>query len=202
PLPILGATMRAAKSRVPPLNDFTPKAEARRCDHPDCQAVGEFRAPRSRDRLNDYFWFCLDHVREYNKAWNYHAGLSDEEVERMIRYDTVWQRPTWPMGIHRLREARLRERAYREFGLGEDPAEARAEHKARGAEARRYRTEEEEAMAILDLDYPVDFQAIKTRYKALVKLHHPDANGGSREAEEKLKTINRAYSVLKASFAS
>lgn len=191
--------MRAAKTRIPPLDDFAAKPEPRRCDHPECAAVGEFRAPKARDRLNDYFWFCLDHVREYNKAWNYYAGMSDDEVERMIRLDTVWQRPTWPMGLNRMREDRLRERVWRDFGVGGDPgAQARAD--GQRAEARRHRTEEEEALAILDLDWPVDFQTVKARYKTLVKLHHPDANGGSREAEERLKTINRAYSVLKRSF--
>lgn len=193
--------MRAARSRIPPLYDFTPKPEPRRCDHPDCGEAGEFRAPKSRAQLNDYYWFCLDHVREYNKAWNYYAGLSDAEVEHLIRYDTVWQRPTWPMGVNHLHEARLRERVYRDFGLGKGSAERRAE----GAERPRtktFRTEEEAAMAVLDLDYPVDLQAVKARYKELVKLHHPDANGGSREAEEKLKAVNHAYSILKKSFGS
>src|SRR3546814_20080544 len=117
--------MPAAKSRIPPLHDFAPKSEARRCDHPGCPGTGEFRAPKSRDRLTDYFWFCLDHVREYNKSWNYYSGLSDNEVERMIRYDTVWQRPTWPMGVNPLRDAGLREQGSRAFVLGEAPGDFR-----------------------------------------------------------------------------
>lgn len=197
--------MRAAKSRIPPLTDFTPKPEVRRCDRPDCTAAGEFRAPKARDRLNEYFWFCLDHVREYNQAWNYHAGLSVEELERMIRMDTVWQRPSWPMGNNRHREDRLRERVWREFGdaAGQGAGfRAGAGEDRRNGEPPRRRSEEQDALAVLDLDYPVDFQSVKARYKELVKRHHPDANGGSREAEEKLKTINRAYSVLKKSFAA
>ena len=57
-------------------------------------------------------------------------------------------------------------------------------------------------MKTLEIAPPFDLKTLKARYKALVKLHHPDANGGSRDAEEKFKTINHAYSVLKAGFAS
>ena len=39
---------------------------------------------------------------------------------------------------------------------------------------------------------------VKTRYKELAKRHHPDANGGDRAAEERLKTINLAYAALRA----
>ncbi|MEK9662807.1 MAG: hypothetical protein VW644_13950, partial [Alphaproteobacteria bacterium] len=70
-------------------------ASARTCDHPECDAAGEHRAPRSRDALRSYFWFCLDHVRKYNKAWNYYADMSDTEVEAERRKDTFWHRPTW-----------------------------------------------------------------------------------------------------------
>ena len=57
---------------------------ARACDHPECAEAGLHRAPRSRDALNSYYWFCLDHVRAYNKAWNYYADMSDDEVEALL----------------------------------------------------------------------------------------------------------------------
>ena len=41
------------------------------CDSPDCQKAGQYRAPKSREHLQDYYWFCLEHVRVYNKSWNY-----------------------------------------------------------------------------------------------------------------------------------
>ena len=49
------------------------------CQHPDCDKPGVYRAPKSRKQLNEYFWFCLDHVRDYNKAWDYYAGMSETE---------------------------------------------------------------------------------------------------------------------------
>ena len=189
------------------------------CDHPGCNAVGEFRAPQARDRLRDYYWFCLDHVREYNKAWNFCSGMSEQDIDSMVRADTCWQRPTWPLGGWRAAEDRLRTHSYRFYMDGQEAATGRgreangnAKHDSDGREdpsyhrgfetRRRARTEEEKALTILDLSGPVDFATIKARYKTLVKKHHPDANGGSREAEEKLKSINRAYGTLKAAYAS
>ena len=75
-----------------------PPADGPCCDHPDCLAEGRFRAPKSRHRLNEYYWFCLDHVRDYNRSWDYYAGMAPGEIEDHIREDTVWQRPSWPMG--------------------------------------------------------------------------------------------------------
>ena len=54
-----------------------------------------------------------------------------------------------------------------------------------------------EPLATLGLSWPTTLDAVKTRYKELAKQHHPDANGGSREAEERLKTINLAYAALR-----
>src|ERR1044071_2593556 len=75
-----------------------PDSPVRACDHPGCPGGGEFRAPRSRLELDRYYWFCLEHVRAYNSAWNYYAGMSDAEIEAEIRHDTVWQRPSWRLG--------------------------------------------------------------------------------------------------------
>ena len=68
------------------------------CDHPNCTAPANHRAPKARSQLTDYYWFCLDHIREYNRSWNYCAGLTDTQVETEIRNDTVWRRPSWPLG--------------------------------------------------------------------------------------------------------
>lgn len=168
---------------------------ARRCEHPGCAGEGEFRAPRSRERLNDYLWFCLEHVRQYNKAWNFCAGLSETEIERLIRQDTVWQRPTWPLGGWRAAEDQLRERVHRLHEDGEDALGRGFRARARSGPVSAH----DQALATLGLEPAADFATIKARYRSLVKLHHPDANGGAREAEEKLKTINHAYSILKQS---
>jgi len=180
------------------------RAHVRGCDHPGCPATGEYRAPKSRDALSDYYWFCLDHVREYNRAWNYYAGLNDDEVETLVRSDTIWQRRTWPFGSWAEREARLRDAIDREFGFGGEQSGRTGERAGAAGNGRdgrkrgRPATEEERALAVLDLEAPVDFATVKARYKTLVKRHHPDANGGDRAAEERLKAINQAYGVLRA----
>jgi hypothetical protein len=173
---------------------------ARCCDMPTCDAHGEYRAPKARERLNEYFWFCLEHVREYNKAWDYYAGMSEREIESHVRSDVTWQRPTWPMGFWRTRERTMHEEAMRQYGFqdaGESPGDRRGA--GAGAKANPFRTPEEEALAELDLEPPVDFARIKARYRELAKIHHPDINGGDKTAEETLKRINRAYALLKAS---
>ena len=71
------------------------------CEAPGCRLHGEYRAPWARDRLNEYRWFCLEHVREYNKKWDYFAGLGAEQIEAHIRADTTWRRPVWPLGARR-----------------------------------------------------------------------------------------------------
>lgn len=178
-----------------------PRGATRVCDHPDCVAAGDYRAPKSRGSLNEYWWFCLDHVREYNRAWDYYAGMSTDQIEAEVRRDTTWQRPSWPMGKWAAQEKYLRDRVLHgfsfEFGqnAGKSPDEEKA-HRRHHA-----RTAEEEALAVLDLAPPVDFPAIKARYRELAKRHHPDANGGDTAAEEKLKEINLAYNTLKACYA-
>jgi hypothetical protein len=159
---------------------------------PGCGAPGEYRAPKSRSQINDYWWFCLDHVRGYNAAWDFYKGMTPGQIEAQLRADTAWQRPSWPLGhlgarldeaisgdpLHILRSAGL----HRRHGTG-TAAEAPAEMRA--------------PLATLGLSWPVTMDEVKARYKELAKRHHPDANNGDRASEERLKTINLAYSALR-----
>ena len=72
---------------------FTPKM----CDQLDCKKLGEYKAPKSRSKLNEYYFFCLQHVAAYNKSWDFYKGLSVDEIELSMRKDTVWDRPSWPL---------------------------------------------------------------------------------------------------------
>jgi hypothetical protein len=173
-------------------------AGVRLCDHAGCVAAGDFRAPRSRNQLDEYYWFCLDHVRAYNAQWNYYAGMNAAEIEAQIRQDTVWQRPTWPLGSRVGMRFGARIRDFGMFDMDDD--EASGDKRERGRQ--RPLTEQEQALAVFDLAPPFTLGGLKSRYKALVKLHHPDAHGGDKAAEERLKVINRAYSTLKASYFS
>ena len=146
-------------------------ADLRACDHPGCAATGEFRAPRSRAALNQFYWFCLDHVRAYNAAWNYYAGMSMDEIEQEIRHDTVWQRPTWPFGTRLYRYAAR----FKDSGLFGFEDEAEPGRNGNGAKHHHHpASPEARALAVFDLEPPVSLPGLKTRYKELVKLHHPD----------------------------
>jgi len=176
-----------------------PQAQARGCDEPGCQNVGEFRAPRSRDRLGtseNYLWLCLDHVRAYNAAWNYYAGMSEHEIEADLRKDTVWQRPTWPLGW-RLASGLYRDPLHIFSHEDGQPGPGADRHPRK---RKRKLSDEEKALQVFDLAIPFTLVELKRRYKTLVKLHHPDANGGDKTAEERLKVVTLAYAVLKARF--
>jgi len=174
----------------------------RPCDFKKCTAGGIYRAPLSPERLRTYLWFCLDHVREYHKAWNYCAGKSDTEIEALIREDIVGWRPTWPLGqlgssVAQMRFNQLRD----EFGLSEDNDKSKRNNNSKRRKGRRnsqkLQSAVDEALDILDLSTPVTAVAAKAKYITLVKQHHPDANGGDKAAEERLKLINQAYETLK-----
>ncbi len=164
------------------------------CEAPGCRLQGEYRAPYARDRLEQYRWFCLEHVRDYNKKWDYFAGLDASEIERHIRADTTWRRPVWPLGGRRNGGPQIHDPLglREEAGLDEKPPP-----RMDGSE--QLTPAERNAMGVLELSWPTTRADVKSRYKELVKIHHPDANGGAREAEEKLKEINVAYSTLRAS---
>jgi hypothetical protein len=179
----------------PRLADYTDPVTipSRPCDHPGCASAGDFRAPRSRSALHNFYWFCLDHVRAYNAAWNFYAGMSTAEIEAEIRHDTVWQRPSWPLGA---RVGTLYSAKWRGFGLFDLDEDAQAE----AGTPKRPRSPLEKALALFDLTPPLTLAGLKARYKELVKRHHPDVHGGDKAAEERLKDINQAYSTLKASY--
>lgn len=172
--------------------DLQANPQTRRCDHPGCGEGGEYRAPKDRNRLREYFWFCLEHIREYNKAWNYYAGMSDQDVEHDVRRATTWNRPSWPMGMRGDQVGQARWTIKDDFGVFDAEQPKRAEKKRKlppGPEAKAFET--------MGLEPPITMKELKQRYKELVKLHHPDANGGDKDAEERLKSINEAYTTLK-----
>ncbi|WP_297493167.1 J domain-containing protein [Acidocella sp.] len=164
------------------------------CDTPGCEQAGEFRAPKSRTTLRDFHWFCLEHVRAYNAAWDYYKGMAPEEIEGEIRADSSWQRPTWPLG-QQGRQAHFDEAAAAElhaFAFGTRP---------KSPPKQQAPAELHDALGIFGMAWPVTFAAVKAKYKELAKRHHPDANNGSKQSEETLKRINLAYATLRAKLA-
>ncbi len=168
--------------------------------------MGEYRAPKDRS-LTDYHKLCLEHVRAYNAQWNFHAGLTTEEMEQEIRSTATWDRPTWKMGELGAKFRTGRVHVDDPFGFAEGTAfDARAkekrEEKAQASHPKAAPpTARNKALKIFEMTAPITMEALRRRYKTLVKQHHPDANGGSVEAETRMKVINEAYQTLRAGLA-
>jgi curved DNA-binding protein CbpA len=166
--------------------------EPRRCAAEGCYGEGLYPAPKSRDALRDYLWFCLDHVRTYNKSWNYYDGLQGAALEAEIRRATTWERPSWKFATGQSSE-----------DLFEDPLGLfNFEQRNETRSGRKLTTEERKAWKTLNLAPVDDFDIVKKRYKQLVKENHPDKNGGDAYAEERLKDINLAYSLIRKSLSN
>lgn len=185
---------------MPPRRGRTPEPDPDRpkrpCDAPGCPAAGEFRAPRSRSALNEYVWFCLPHVREYNAAWDYYKGMGPAEIEANLRQDTGWQRPTWPLGRLGGSSRFSPEELADPLGILRDTP-LHAQRTRPREEKREAPPELRAALEVLGLAWPVEMPALRARYKELAKQLHPDLNGSDRAAEERLKDVNRAYSLLR-----
>jgi hypothetical protein len=168
------------------------------CDYPGCALSGEFKAPQGRDREGQFFCFCLDHVREYNATYNYFNGMSADDVAVYQRDALTGHRPTWTMGANRAAKG------FREDGDDvnvKDPLgmfRAR-EHADARSQVRRPKIGVAAVKALdqMGLDDSADKNAVKARYKELVKSLHPDANGGDRSNEGRLQDVIRAYNYLK-----
>ena len=170
------------------------------CEYPDCAKHAPHRAPRAPKDLRSYRWFCLNHVREYNRAWNFFEGWSRRDIEHFQRDDVTGHRPTWPVyGKRPLHEEMDDlENIFHNFspdwfGAKRKENSDKNERKIKRATADM---DIERASATLNLKPGFDREKLRSRYMALAKKHHPDMNGGSKKSEELLKSINLAYTYL------
>jgi hypothetical protein len=191
-----------SKNREIPLGDDAPEPLHRQCEHVDCFEAGEYRAPKARllDRGKpaDYQWFCLAHIREFNKSWNFFAGMSDEEILRYKDEDITGHRPTWKLGA-RTASPRKDFRYDDPFDFRDDmDASAEASGSTQNNGKVVVDPKEREALAILNLQPGSSLEQIKRRHKELAKKYHPDIRGGDKTAEEILKNINQAYTHLRS----
>ena len=168
------------------------------CENPDCEEVGKYRAPRSPDVLDDYLWFCKDHVREYNLKWNFFNNATQEELDAQNDSDRVWGRETKPFG-----KQTEEQRAWARLGV-DDP------HQVLGGNAtqnpgksitgtRKLPPTERRALDMLEAKDHWTKSEIRKQYKMFVKELHPDMNGGAREDEDRLQEVVWAWDQIKES---
>jgi curved DNA-binding protein CbpA len=181
--------------------------ETVQCQWPDCTNKGSHRAPKGRENAREYWQFCLDHVREYNQSYNFFSGMNAEAVARYQKDALTGHRPTWKMGANTSAKGKGAEG---DLDGAMDPFSVFAEINGRGswrpgpdasqqkkAETRKVFNAERKALQVMGLGPDATLEDVKVKYKALVKQHHPDANGGDRSTEDRLIEIIKAYNYLK-----
>lgn len=172
------------------------ETSVRVCDQDGCDKAGKFRAPKAPDVLDDYFWFCEQHVREYNLKWNFFNGTTEAEINAQQSKDKVWERATKPLGDP---EAR----AWARLGI-EDPHQVLGKNSTQNpgrtkSGGRKLPPTEKRAIEILDAGNAETKAEVRKAYKALIKVLHPDMNGGDRSQEEQLQEVVWAWDQIKSS---
>lgn len=172
------------------------ETSTRICDKAGCNEPAHYRAPKNPRNLDDYFWFCKEHVREYNANWNYFQGQSEEEFQDFLDNATVWERPTKPFSRG------TQEQAWARHGIS-DPLEILGANgtsvESRAKVSRKLPPTERKAIEILEAKDNWTRAEIRKQYKALVKVLHPDMNGGDRSDEERLAEVVWAWDQVKES---
>ena len=171
------------------------ETSTRVCDHEGCEEPGKYRAPKAPDVLDDYFWFCQKHVREYNLKWNFFDGTTEAELNAQRTKDKVWERETKPLGDP---EAR----AWARLGI-DDPHQVlganATKNKGRKVSGRKLPPTERKAIEILDAKDNWTKAEVRRAYKKLIKVLHPDMNGGDRSQEEQLQEVVWAWDQINIS---
>lgn len=167
----------------------------RPCEWEGCGQKAQHKAPKSRNNVHEYQWFCLAHAREFNRSWNFFDGWSEDEVRKYQKDASTGHRPTWKLGDNAPNTERPT------FDAESDPLglfERTRGHQAPRRAVRKLPKQVENAFVVMGLEPPSTAKLIKSRYKDLVKKFHPDANHGEKGFEERLKRIIEAYQNLKS----
>lgn len=185
-------------------NTSSKRETAPPCQWKGCNKPGPHRAPQGRGREGQFYNFCIDHVRQYNNSYNYFDGMSDVEVEDFRKDALTGHRPTWKTGANAWAQGERSSERDAEAASRVGPGVVRGPRvyrSSRSATAPQYSRSlkplERKSLRVLDLKEDASKDDIKGRFKELVKLHHPDANGGDSRSEEKLREIIQAYNYLK-----
>ena len=162
------------------------------CEWDNCTESGEFKAPLEKDNSKNYRWLCENHIKLFNKNWNYFDGMRQNEIENFLKSDLTWHRPTQKFGSSDNFFNILWNNALNgKFNFFKE------EKVINGLNGRRLSEKDKDAFKIMELESNADWPIIQKKFKTLVKKFHPDRNAGNKEFENKLKKITLAYSHLK-----
>jgi DnaJ-like protein len=182
--------------RVKPGKDRSIKHDGPVCQWAGCKEKATNFAPKGPDTPGRWH-YCMKHVREYNQSYNFFAGMADDAVLAYQKDALTGHRPTWKMGTGK----RKVKPDLSALGGSSDPFglfDGTGKEQKTKVETRVIRNAERKAFEALSLEVSATAAQVKTRYKDLVKRHHPDANGGDRSTEDRLIEIIQAYNYLKS----
>jgi len=162
------------------------------CEWENCQEIGKFKAPLEKDNSRNYKWLCDEHIKLFNKNWDYFDGMGQNEIENFLKSDLTWHRPTqkfgssdnffnilWNNALNDKFNFFKREKTVNDFGNS------------------KLNEKDKNAFKIMELELTTDWPSVQKKFKTLVKKFHPDRNAGNKQFEDRLKKITLAYSHLK-----
>ncbi len=165
------------------------------CDWNNCFEIGEYKAPIEKDNSKNYRLLCLDHIKEFNKNWNYFSGMSDQQIYEWLKSDMVWHKPTQSFSsADNFFKVLWNNTLKDEFD--------RTVFKSQFNNMNKFKFNSNDIKAFSILGVPVGLKWIKIqeKFKKLVKKFHPDMNAGNKKYEDKLKIITLAYTQLKNTY--
>ena len=165
------------------------------CDWNNCSKIGEYKAPIEKDNSKRYRLLCLEHIKEFNKNWNYFSGMNDDQVFDFLKSDMVWHKPTQSFSSPDNFFKVLWNNALKDE-LDKEKLKSNLNHMGQF----RYNHKDIKAFEILGISVGSRWGKIYDKFKLLVKKFHPDMNSGNKKFEEKLKSITLAYTQLKNTY--
>tara|TARA_A100001011_G_C14241229_1_gene813337 strand:+ start:656 stop:1171 length:516 start_codon:yes stop_codon:yes gene_type:complete len=161
------------------------------CDWDKCDKIGSYKAPLEKDNSKKYRLLCLEHIKIFNKKWNYFSDMTNDEVEYFIKSDLTWHKSTKRFGSSENFFNILWNNAL------EDKLNIFKSSNFKEYKRSKLSKTDKDALDVMDLNYDAKWEQIQKRFKTLVKKYHPDKNQGNKKFEDKLKKITLAYSQLK-----
>jgi len=162
------------------------------CEWENCNESGDFKAPLEKDNSKNYRWLCEDHIKLFNKSWNYFDGMGQNEIENFLKSDLTWHRPTQKFGSSDNFFNILWNNA-----LSDKFNFFKQEKITNNLKSMKLNEKDKDAFRIMGLEFNAEWPIIQKKFKMLVKKLHPDRNSGNKQYEDKLKKITLAYSHLK-----
>ena len=165
------------------------------CDWKKCNNAGKYKAPIEKDNSKKYRLLCLEHVKEFNKNWNYFKDMNDTQIYEFLKSDMIWHKPTQSFNSSDNFFKILWNDA-----LKEEVDKFKFNNELNYMNKFKFNHYDIKAFSVLGIDVGLKWEKVQEKFKTLVKKFHPDMNSGNKKYEEKLKLITLAYTQLKNTY--